>query len=64
MPFVDLDDPFTQKMKEIGIDWNELEDGQVVEFDKNRQTIKLDDDILLTHEDLNGDTRNDIFEFF
>ena len=51
-------------MKEIGIDWNELEDGQVVEFDKNRQTIKLDDDILLTHEDLNGDTRNDIFEFF
>lgn len=42
------DDPFTMKMKEIGIDWNKLQDGAEIEFDHERQTIKLGEDYLVT----------------
>lgn len=56
------DDPFSMKMKEIGIDWNKLQDGAELEFDRDRQTIKLGNDYLLTQEDMDEDTRRQIFD--
>lgn len=30
------DDPFTMRMKEIGVDWNKLQDGAEIEIDIDR----------------------------
>lgn len=59
----EYDDPFTMKMKEIGIDWNKLQDGAELEFDRERQTIRLGNDYLITQDDINEDARRQIFEF-
>ena len=32
----DYDDPFTMRMKEVGIDWNKLQDGAELMLDHER----------------------------
>lgn len=55
--FDDYDDPFTMKMKEIGIDWNKLQDGIELDFDQERQTIHLGNDCLLSQSDVKSDAK-------
>lgn len=40
-------DNFTLKMKELGIDWNKLEDGAEIDLDQERQTIHLGNECLI-----------------
>lgn len=49
----EFDDPFTLKLKELGIDWGALEEGAAIEIDRDRKTIKLGEDFLnLSQDDL------------
>ena len=41
------------KMKEIGIDWDQLQHGASYDLNMSKQTIKLGSDYLITHA--NGD---------
>lgn len=51
-------------MKEIGIDWNKLQDGAEVELDldQERQTIHLGNDFLLDQKEGNSDAKQIIFD--
>lgn len=52
------------RMKEIGIDWNKLQDGAEVELDldQERQTIHLGNDFLLDQKEGNSDAKQIIFD--